>query len=335
LNSFTISAIVSKRVVHFGITDDERKTGTKKGCRRANHYHMFCRGNIGGCKELMAHMEVLLEAIIVASPTDWDTVLTWPKVPPGTVVRSVPLLVALNATSDQGQALDANAASSSTFVPPLVASVASLPRMSPSDPLSVALDATSVHGPASDVFAASSSTFVAPPVASDTSLPPMSRSVLLSQAFNATLVHAQTSDVNAASSSTFVAPLVASLASLLLKSPSVPLSVALDATSVHGQASDVDAASSSSFVAPPVASVTSLPLILNATLVQAHASDVNAASSSTFVAPPVAVNESLVPGPVSAAGEDLKLGRSVFVGLVLRRCSYLAVTWQFTALQFI
>jgi hypothetical protein len=237
---------VSKRVVHFGITDDEKKPGTKKGCRRANHYHMFCRGYFNGCTVLMAHMEVLLEAIIVASPTDWDTVLTWPKVRPGTVVRSVALLVALHATSDQGQALDANAASSSTFV----------------------------------------------------------------------------------------APLVASLNSLYLQLPANPSAVALDATSVHGQASDVDAASSSSFVAPPVASVTSLPLILNATVVQAHASDVNAASSSTFVAPPVAFNESLVPRPVSAAGEDLKLGRSVFVGLVLRRCSYLAVTWQFTALQF-
>jgi hypothetical protein len=194
--------MVGRRVVHFGITDDEKKRGTKKGCRKANHYHMYCRGNIGLCKKMIAHMEVLLEAIIVASPTDWDTVLTWPKLPPGTFVKSV------------------------------------------------------------------------------------------------------------------------------------PLSVALDATSVHGQASDVDAASSSSFVAPLVASVTSLPLILNATLVQAHASDVNAASSSTCVAPPVAVDESLVRGPVSAAGEDLKLGRSVFVGLVLRRCSYLAVTWQFTALQF-
>jgi hypothetical protein len=282
--------MVGRRIVHFGITDDEKKPGTKKGCRRANHYHMFCRGNIGGCRELIAHMEVLLEPIIVASPTDWDTILTWPKLPPGTFVRTVPLLVALNATS--------------------------------------------VHGPASDVFAASSSTFVSPPVASVTSLPPMSRSVLLSEAFNATLVHAQTLDLNAASSSTFVAPLVASLASLPPMSPSVPLSVAVDATSVHWQASDVDAASSSSFVAPPVASVTSLPLSLNATLVHAHPSDVNAASSSTFVAPPVAVDESLVRGLVSAAGEDLKLGRSVFVGLVLRRCSYLAVTWQFTALQF-
>ncbi len=159
--------MVGRRIVHFGITDDEKKPGTKKGCRRANHYHMFCRGNIGGCRELIAHMEVLLEPIIVASPTDWDTILTWPKLPPGTFVRTVPLLVALNATS--------------------------------------------VHGPASDVFAA---------------------------------------------------------------------------------------------------------------------------SSSTFVASPVAVDESLVRGLVSAAGEDLKLGRSVFAGLVLRRCSYLAVTWQFTALQF-
>jgi hypothetical protein len=66
---------------------------------------------------------------------------------------------------------------------------------------------------------------------------------------------------------------------------------------------------------------------LNATLVHAQTSDVNASASSTFVAPPVSVDESLVRGPVSAAGEDLKLGRSVFVGLVLRRCSYLAVTW--------
>jgi len=229
---------------------------------------MFCRGSFGPCTVLMTHMEKLLAPIIVDTPTDWDTVITWPKLRPGTIVRSVPLLEALNATSDQGQASAANVASSSTFVPPLVASVASLPPMSQSVLLSVALDATSVHGLASDVFAASSSTFVAPPFASVPSL----RSVLASEALNATLVHAQTSNVIAAVSSTCVA-------------------------------------------------------------VHAHASDANASVSSTFVAPPVSVDESLVPVPMSAAGEDLELGRSVFVGLVLRRCCYLAVTWQFTALQ--
>jgi hypothetical protein len=86
---------------------------------------------------------------------------------------------------------------------------------------------------------------------------------------------------------------------------------------VHAQTSNVIAAISSTCVA-----------------VHAHASDANASVSSTFVAPPVSVDESLVRVPMSAAGEDLKLGRSVFVGLVLRRCCYLAVTWQFTALQF-
>jgi hypothetical protein len=119
--------------------------------------------------------------------------------------------------------------------------------------------------------------------------------------------------VFAASSSTFVAPPLASVPSLR----SVLLSEALNATLVHAQTSDVNAAITSTFVA-----------------VHAHASDVNASASSTFVAPPVSVDESLARGPVSAAGEDLKLGRSVFVGLVLRRCKYLAVTWQFTALQF-
>jgi hypothetical protein len=78
---------------------------------------------------------------------------------------------------------------------------------------------------------------------------------------------------------------------------------------VHAQTSNVIAAVSSTCVA-----------------VHAHASDANASVSSTFVAPPVSVDESLVRVPMSAAGEDLKLGRSVFVGLVL--------TWQFTALPF-
>jgi hypothetical protein len=261
LNPFTIFAKVGRRDVHFGITDNEKKPHTKKSSRKANHYHMFCRGSFGPCTVLMTHMEKLLAPIILDTPTDWDTVITWPILRPGTIVRSVPLLEALNATSDQGQASAANAASSSTFVPPLVASVASLPPMSQSVLLSVALDATSVHGLASDVFAASSSTFVAPPFASVPSL----RSVLASEALNATLVHAQTSNVIAAISSTCVA-------------------------------------------------------------VHAHASDANASVSSTFVAPPVSVDESLVRVPMSAAGEDLKLGRSVFVGLVL--------TWQFTALPF-
>ncbi len=167
LNCFTILAMVGIHDVHVGITDYEKKPNTEKGSRRADHYHMYCQGRFGPCTKFMKHLERLLAPIILDTPTDWDTVNTWPKLLPGTIVRSVPLLEALNAT----------------------------------------------------------------------------------------VVHAQTSDVNAS-------------------------------------------------------------------------------ASSTFVAPPVSVDESLVRGPVSAAGEDLKLGRSVFVGLVLRRCSYLAVTWQFTALQF-
>jgi hypothetical protein len=167
LNCFTILAMVDNYDVHVGITDYEKKPRTEKGSRRADHYHMYCQGRLGPCKVLMMHLEKLILPLILDTPTHWDTVNTWPKLRPGTIVRFVPLLEALNAT----------------------------------------------------------------------------------------LVHAQTSDVNAS-------------------------------------------------------------------------------ASSTFVAPPVSVDVSLVRGPVSAAGEDLKLGRSVFVGLVLRRCSYLAVTWQFAALQF-
>jgi hypothetical protein len=260
LNCFTIVARVGSRYVHVGITDNEKKPKTKKSSRRANHYHLYCQGSFGPCTVLMTHMDTLLGPIILDTPTDWDTVTTWPVLPPGTIVPSVSLSEALNATPYQGQASAANAASSSTFVPPLVASVASL--------FSEAFNATSVHGLASDVFVASSSKFVPPPFASVPSL----RSVLASEALHATLLHAQTSNVISANS---------------------PMCV-----EVH-----------------------------------AHASDANASVSSTFVAPPVSVDESLVPVPMSAAGEDLELGRSVFVGLVLRRCCYLAVTWQFTALQ--
>jgi hypothetical protein len=109
--------------------------------------------------------------------------------------------------------------------------------------------------------------------------------------------------VFAASSSTFVAPPLASVPSLR----SVLLSEALNATLVHAQTSDVNAAITSTFVA-----------------VHAHASDVNASASSTFVAPPVSVDESLARGPVSAAGEDLKLGLRFLLGWFYVAAS----TWQ-------
>jgi hypothetical protein len=221
---------------------------------------MYCQGSFGPCTVLFTHMVTLLAPITLDTPSDWDTVITWPILPFGTIVPSVSLSDALKVTPYQGQASAANAASSSTFVPPLVASVASL--------FSEAFNATSVHGLASDVFVASSSKFVPPPFASVPSL----RSVLASEALNATLLHAQTSNVISANS-------------------------------------------------------------LTCGEVYAHASDANASVSSTFVAPPFSVDESLVPVPMSVACEDLELGRSVFVGLVLRRCCYLAVTWQFTALQ--
>ena len=92
LNNFTIKASVGKRSVYVGITDHEKKPQMSKGCRRANHYHLYIQGSFGPCTVLMTHMEKLLAPIIVDTPTDWDRVITWPKLRPGTIVRSVPSL---------------------------------------------------------------------------------------------------------------------------------------------------------------------------------------------------------------------------------------------------
>jgi hypothetical protein len=130
LNNFTILARVGLHDVHVGITDYEKKPNTEKSSRRADHFHLYCQGSsFRPCRVLMEHLEILLAPIILDTPTDWDTINTWPKLlRPGTIVRSVSLLEALNATLVHAQTSDVNASASSTFVAPPVSVDESLVR---------------------------------------------------------------------------------------------------------------------------------------------------------------------------------------------------------------